>query len=107
MLQSAVTRNRHHITLHSLINIRIREEVEAGHTIDPLPDELKCEVQISHFGVIPKPHQPGKWRLSTDLFSKEGSSINDMVAGQLCSLMHTSVEEAVSWIKVIERGDLC
>ena len=34
-------------------------------------------VRTSRLGVIPKPHQPGKWRLITDLSSRKGESIND------------------------------
>ena len=32
---------------------------------------------MSRFGVISKPHQPGKWRLITDLSSPKGASVND------------------------------
>ena len=52
-------------------------------------DSIGTKLQISRFGVIPKPHQPGKWRLITDLSSPEGSSINNRIALRLCSLSHT------------------
>ena len=34
-------------------------------------------VHSSPIGLIPKPHQPGKWRLIMDLYSPPGSSVND------------------------------
>ena len=42
-------------------------EVSAGRIVGPLPAHLESAIQINIFGVIPKPHQPGKWRLITDL----------------------------------------
>ena len=80
--------------------------MEAGYIIGPLPDEFKRQGQTSHFGVIPKPHQPGKWRLITNLSSPKGSSINDGVDSELCSLTYASVNEAVSPIKLIGRGTM-
>ena len=35
------------------------------------------DVHVSRFGVILKTHQPGKWRLITDLSHPQGHSIND------------------------------
>ena len=32
-------------------------------------NKRSASIHISRFGVIPKPHQPGKWRLITDLSS--------------------------------------
>ena len=43
-------------------------------------------VHVSRFGVIPKPHQPGKWRLIVDLSHPKGASINDGIDPALCSL---------------------
>ena len=59
-------------------------------------------IHINHFGVIPKKHQPGKWRLIVDLSHPRGASINDGVDSQLCSLSYTSVEAAAT--KVLELG---
>ena len=55
-------------------------------------------VHVSRFGVIPKPHQKGKWRLITDLSSPKGSSVNDGVCPTLCSVSYTSVDDAVRCI---------
>ena len=57
-------------------------------------------IHINCFGVIPKKHQSGKWRLIVDLSHLRGASINDGVDPQLCSLSYTSVEAAAT--KVLE-----
>ena len=74
----------------------IREEVSAGRIIGPLSSHWRQSVHVSRFGVIPKPHQPGKWRLITDLSSARGFSVNDVVSSELCSLSYTSVDNALS-----------
>ena len=48
------------------------------------------ELQINRFGVIPKGHNTGKWRLITDLSDE---SVNDGIAPELFSLTYTSVEQ--------------
>ena len=42
----------------------LANEREAGRLLGPLAQKETEGVQISPFGVIPKSHQPGKWRLS-------------------------------------------
>jgi len=72
----------------------ISKELVAGRIIGPLPASVEG-VHVSRFGVIPKPHQPGKWRLITDLSFPNGSSINDGIDPQLCSLSYTFIDDAV------------
>lgn len=41
---------------------------ENGRVVGPLESEVASEVtQVSRFGVFPKGHTPGKWRLIVDL----------------------------------------
>ena len=56
---------------------------------------------INPFGVIPKLHQPGKWRLIVDLSHLKGSSVNDGIKSELCSLLYPSVDDAVS---ILQKG---
>lgn len=37
------------------------------------------QVHTSRIGVIPKKHQPGKFRLIVDLSSPRGKSVNDRI----------------------------
>ena len=87
------------------IEAYLSKEVGAGRIIGPLP--VGCTgVHVSRFGVIPKPHQPGKWRLITDLSSPKDASVNDGVDPQLCSLSYTSVDDAVKCIVGLGSGAL-
>ena len=66
---------------------------------------MSC-TQISPFGVIPKPHQPGKWHLILDLSSPEGASVNDSICKGLCSLCYLSVDDIASKILSLGKGAL-
>ena len=50
-------------------------------------------LHINQFGVIPKGHNTGKWRLITDLSYPPGYSVNDGIDAELCSLTYSSVEQ--------------
>ena len=89
------------------INRYLQEELRAGRVIRLNGgDEGVSGIHVSRFGVIPKPHQPGKWRLITDLSSPKGSSVNDGVAPALCSVSYASVDDAVRCIACLGRGAL-
>jgi len=63
-------------------------------------------LQCSPFGVIPKKHKPGKWRLIVDLSSPEHFSVNDGIAKELCSLTYTSVDDVVACVLKAGKGAL-
>ena len=48
--------------------------------------------------MIPKNHQPGKWKLTVDLSHPVAASVNEGIEPELCSLKYTSVDEAVKLI---------
>ena len=52
-------------------------ELAAGRLAGPFNHPPIPSLQVSPFGVIPKNHQPGKWRLILDLSSPAGHSVND------------------------------
>ena len=54
--------------------------------------------------MIPKPHQPGKWRLIVDLSHPRGSSVNDGIESELQPLKYTSVDKAVQMILEMGAG---
>jgi len=68
----------------------LKKEVQLGNI---LPPATAPAVHINRFGVIPKKHQPGKWRLITDLSYPEGASVNDSINPSLCSLKYITVEQ--------------
>jgi len=54
------------------------------------------QLHISCFGVIPKGHNTGKFRLITDLFHPTGQSVNNDIDPDLCSLTYTKVEQVAA-----------
>ena len=79
------------------IEAYISKEVAAGRIIGPIPVDVEG-IHVSRFGIIPKPHQQGKWRLITDLSHPHGCSVKDGIDPQLCSLSYVSVDDAVRTI---------
>lgn len=57
-------------------------------------------------GLFPKKHQPGAWRLITDLFSPEGSIVSDAIDPILCSLSFISVDQVASVAMDLSAGAL-
>ena len=70
----------------------IQQEVEKGNILGPFAPGTAPKVHINRFGAIPKKHQPGKWRLITDLSFPEGKSVNDAIDTKLCSLEYITVD---------------
>ena len=61
---------------------------------------------ISRFGVIPKGHNTGKWRLILDLSYPPGESINDGIDPALCSLSYTLVDHVADVVARYQKGAL-
>ena len=53
-------------------------------------------LHINRFGVIPKVHNTGRWRLITDLSHPPSQSVNDGIDPTLCSLTYSSVEQVAA-----------
>ena len=90
--------------LPDLVEKQIRAEVDAGRLLGPLPPQLARMVQTSSIGLIPKPHQQGKWRLIVNLSSPAGASVNDAIASDSCHMQYTSVLEAARLIQQLGVG---
>ena len=65
----------------------ITKQVELGNILGPFAIETAPKVHINRFGAIPKKHQPGKWRVITDLSYPRGQSINDAIDPTLWSVL--------------------
>ena len=70
----------------------------------PLRSELKPLVHTSPIGLVPKPHQEGKWRMIVDLSSPFHHSVNDGIWQELTSLSYAKVDEAVDIILHLGPG---
>ena len=86
----------------------IEKELKRSRTLGPFPvgGRLQSAIQISRFGVIPKGHNEGKWRLITDLSYPTGHSVNDGINPALCSLRYTTVEIVASEAAALGPGAL-
>ena len=85
----------------------INRELTAGRFLGPFPPQVLPEAQVSPFGVIEKSKTPGRgWRLITDLSSPEGSSVNDGISSELCSLQYTSIDKVAQASRAYGRGAL-
>ena len=79
-------------------------ELVGGRLLGPFQPGQLQKVHISKFGVIPKGHQPGKWRLIVDLSHPEGASVNDGIDPALCSLRYVRVDQIARHILELGVG---
>ena len=92
--------NMHSANLHpEVITGYLHREISLGRMLGPFPRTFAApELQLNRFGVIPKGHNSGKWRLITDLSFPPGKSVNDGVDPALCSLTYTTVDQVAEII---------
>ena len=87
-----------------VVDERIAAELAAGWLLGPLTSQLASLVHTSPLGLVPKAHQPNKWRMICDLSSPYGGSVNDGISPDLCSLRYAKVDDAVNVIRHLGRG---
>ena len=105
-LKSA-TSNMDSTRLHpEVITQYIADELRRGRMLGPFPPSLKSQVHINRFGLIPKGHNTGKFRLITDLSFPHGQSVNDGIESEFCSLSYSSVEDVAAIVTNLGRGAL-
>lgn len=69
-----------------VIDNYLQLEAQTGRVAAPFSQPPLLVLHFSCFGITPKRHQPGKWRLVMDLSSPAGRSVNDGIAGKGYSL---------------------
>ena len=91
-----------------MVSNYLEEELALNRIVELPPGQAQKldGLQCSPFGVIPKKHKPGKWRLIVDLSSPEHFSVNDGIAKELCSLTYTSVDDVVACVLKAGKGAL-
>lgn len=82
----------------------VTSEVCAGRFVGPIPPQLVPAVHVSPMGLVPKSHSMDKWRVIVDLSAPVGHSVNDGLAGDLCSLSYSSVDQVVDLIVSLGQG---
>ena len=84
----------------------LTEEIAMGRVAGPFNQSLVPHAHVSRFGVIPKNHQPDKWRLIVDLSHPSSGSINSGIPKSLCSLKYITVDSAINHINQMGQGTL-
>ena len=82
--------------------IHVSSEVAAGH----LMVSSSPHTRWNPIGIIPKPHQPGKFRLIADLSAPHGNSVNDGIDLDLCSLEYITEDRAARLVARYGQGAL-
>ena len=90
-----------------IISKYLQKELSLGRMLGPFSStKLLPPLQVNRFGVFPKGHNSGKWRLITDLSFPPGSSVNDGIDAAFCSMAYTTVDDVASLIADLGRGSL-
>ena len=104
---SSAKRNLYCALQHStVVDQYLSEELSHHRMAGPFNTTLIPNAHVSRFRVIPKNHQPNKWRLIVDLSHPAGRSINDGIPKDLCSLTYITVDTAIEQIMASGRGTL-
>ena len=89
-----------------VINNYLQSEVQFGRVAGPFSQPPLPDLHVSRFGVIPKHHQPGKWRLILDLSWPAGHSVNNGIAGEDYSLQYMKVDDIIAGMMRLGRDSL-
>ena len=90
----------------SVIDDYLNTEIAKGRVAGPFSSPPLPHLHISRFGVIPKKHQPGKWRLILDLSSPGGHSVNDGIRKDPITVQYMKVDDIIDGIMSLGRGTL-
>ena len=90
----------------AVISTALKSEVSKGRLYGPIHPTDFPFTQISSLGAIPKKHSVDKWRLILDLSHPKGSSVNDGISRQLCSLTYMKVDQVVQQVLSLGKGAL-
>ena len=92
--------------LPSVIDDYLHTELAKGRVADPFSSPPLTHLHISRFGVIPKKHQLGKWRLILDLSSPDGHSVNNGIRKDSFTVQYMKVDDIIDGIMSLRRGTL-
>ena len=82
----------------------LQAEVKLSRVAGPIASPNLPKIHYSRFGVMPKNHQPNKWRLIVDLSHPRNHSFNDGIPKELCSIKYISIENAINDIITLGNG---
>ena len=107
LLRSASSNMRSALDHPDIVTTYLSKEVSLGRMLGPFQAANDLPpLHINRFGVIPKGHNTGKWRLITDLSFPRNHSVNDGIDPTLCSLSYTTVDEIAAVAASLGPGAL-
>lgn len=84
---------------------KISQELCTGRIAGPFSSPPFTNIQVSPLGIVPKKN-PGEFRMIHHLSYPKGSSINDHIPAQYCSVQYQSIDHGIAAIKRIGVGAL-
>jgi len=106
-LPSATINMRSALEHPEVIDNYLKGELTCRRMLGPFADADQLpSLHINRFGMIPKGHNSGMWRLITDLSHPQGASVNDAIDPELCSLSYVSVDEVADLVAQLSHGSL-
>lgn len=84
---------------------KVAKEVALGRVVGPFSEPPLPDFRVSPLGVVPK-KEPNKFRLIHHLSFPKGSSVNDGIDPDCCSVSYASFDAAVAWVRKFGKGAL-
>ena len=91
------------LELPHIIDNKIKKELTLQRIAGPFASPPFPNLHISPLGVVPK-KQHGSYRLIHHLSHPTGSSINDNIPQELCTVQYQTVENAIAHIRALGQG---
>ncbi|XP_066431505.1 uncharacterized protein [Eleutherodactylus coqui] len=88
-----------------VVTEKLMKEVRLGRMAGPFEEPPVQDFVVSPLGVVPK-KEPNKFRLIHHLSYPRGASVNDGIDPELCSVVYTSFDAALHWVRNYGRGAL-
>lgn len=87
--------------------IKLHQENSSGRVMGPFKNPPFKNIQVSPLGLVPK-KEPGEYRLIHHLSYPDGSSINDGIPYELCTVQHMyqSIHDTILIIENVSVGAL-
>ena len=78
---------------------KLQHEIAAGRVVGPFQDPPFPNSQVSPLGLVPKKN--GEFRIIQHLSAPEGSSVNDGIPKEFCSVQYQNIDDAVALVKKV------
>ncbi|XP_077787077.1 uncharacterized protein LOC144328297 [Podarcis muralis] len=82
---------------------KIQKEIAAGRVAGPFATPPIAGLHISPLGIVPK-KAPGEFRMIHNLSYPKGSSVNDAIPQEMCTVKYSSFDQAVRLVRSFGSG---